>query len=643
MERHPHARVDGDHREHSSKAGHRQPPEARAGGVPPRASHAVTGSPPGDRADPPPEPAQGPDPVTAGARFSAFAAAWERSLPRANFVPGGRARRTEILRALTGQVHTALTGPVADPHAGFRAGAELVRNCLTDPQVMAASMRILRQRLLTDLEIVGRAPADRLAELIEQFALGFTTALRDRVRDAAEDISRDEREAWRAHQQQLQHQVRQALLRDPLTGLPNRAALTSYLDAVIAGKPSARIGVCVLNVQRFAAINDTYGTVIADRLLQDAARQLRSLATARSYYLAHLGGDTFAVVAEDTTGPDDAVKAADAALQLLRHPLRADGHLVSVTAKAGIVERRAGGSSSGDLLRAAAMALTWARRDHPGTAWVLFDPAREALDIRRHQLTHALPDAVRGGQFALAYQPIIRLCDNTIIGMHALPRWNHPTVGAVPAGEFLDLAERTGVLIPLSTRLLNAACARAATWQSSPESPVLSIDCATTHLRDPGIVTAVTAALDSSGLPPGRLQLAVAQDALRDSSDDIAFTLDGLARTGIRIALNNTGGPANLAESPISTVILDPRLLDGLDVYLPTYMSSSTTLAWLIEMFHDLARTVTAVNVNRRDQLEALTDLGCDSARGNYLAHPMAPEAADQLFTAGNRPPADPG
>ncbi|MDG6108721.1 bifunctional diguanylate cyclase/phosphodiesterase [Dactylosporangium aurantiacum] len=585
----------------------------------------MTGSPPEFPADPP---------LTADARVSAFAAVWERSLPRTNFIPGGRARRTQILRTLTGQLHAAVTGPVADPHAGFRAGAELVRNCLTDPRVMAASMRVLRQRLLADLGLVGPAPQDRLAELLEQLALGFTTALRDQVRDAAEGIGRDEREAWRAHQQHLQHQVRQALLRDPLTGLPNRAALTTYLGTVIAGKPSARIGVCVLNVQRFAAINDTYGTVTADRLLQDAARRLRSLATARSYYLAHLGGDTFAVVAEDTTGPDDAVKAADAALQLLQRPLRAGGQLVSVTARAGIVERPVRGGRAGDLLRAASMALSWARQD-PTTAWALFEPAREALDIRRHQLTHALPDAVHRDELVIEYQPIIRLRDNTVIGMHALPRWNHPTIGPVPAGEFLDLAERVGVLIPLSIQLLRTACARAATWQSGPEAPTLSIDCAVTHLRDPGIVAAVIAALDAGGLPPDRLQLVVAQDALHDPGGDLAFTLDGLARTGISVAVNNTGSPANLAESPVSTVVLDPRLLDGLDVYLPNYLASSTTLAWLIQLFHDLSRTVTAIDVNRRDQLEALNDLGCDSARGDYLAHPMTPEAADRLFSPG--------
>ncbi|MFF5228984.1 EAL domain-containing protein [Dactylosporangium sp. NPDC000521] len=602
----------------------------------------MTASHPEPRASPAQEPGHGNGPP-ADDLVTAFAAAWERSLPRTNFVAGGRARRRQILQDLTRRLLGALTGPVADPHAGYWVGGALVRNAMSDPQIMAASMRILRQRLLADLRITGQASEDRLAVLIEQMALGFTTTLQNRVRDAAEGVSRDEREAWRSHQQQLQQQVRHALLHDPLTGLPNRAALTAFLDTVIARKPATRIGVCLLNLQRFAAINDTFGTGIADRLLQDIARRLRGLAIERDHYLAHLGADTFALVAEDTTGPDDAVKAADAALRLVQHPCRVGGHDLPITAKAGIVERAAGGNSPGGLLRAAAMALTWARRDAPATSWSLFEPAREALDIRRHQLTHTLPAAVRGGDFTLAYQPVVRLRDNTITGMHALPRWNHPRLGPVPAREFLDLAERIGLVTPLSTHLLHAACARAATWQSAPEPPTLSIDCATTHLRDPNIVTTVTDALDASGLPPGRLQLAVTQDALSESSDAIAFTLDGLARTGIGIAVNNTGGPAHLAESPISTVILDPRLLDGIDVYLPTYRSSITTLAWLVEMFHDLARTVTATNVHRRDQLEALNDLGCDTARGDYLAHPMTPEAADQLFNPDSRPfPASP-
>ncbi|MEV4518494.1 bifunctional diguanylate cyclase/phosphodiesterase [Dactylosporangium sp. NPDC049525] len=570
--------------------------------------------------------------------IAALAAAWGRSLDRTNFVPGGRARRAQVLHTLTRQLHHALTALVDDPEAGFGIGTELVRNAMSDPQILATSMRVLRQRALTDLRIDDPVAAERLDALVEQLALGFTTELRDRVRRAAEDISRDEREAWRTHQQQLQQQVRHALLHDPLTGLANRAALTAYLDVVIAEKPSTRIGVCLLNIQRFGAINDTFGTATADRLLQDAAQRLRGLAIEREYYLAHLGGDTFTLVVEDTTGPDDAVKAADSALRLLRHPWRTDGHDLSITARAGIVERPTRMSSTGELLRAAAMALTWVRHDNPSTSWTLFEPAREALDIRRHHLTHALPGALRRGELTLAYQPIIRLRDNTIVGMHALPRWTHPIAGEVPATEFLDLAERIGILVPLSAHLLHLACARAATWQSTPEPPMLSIDCTITELRDQGILTTVIAALDNTDLPPNRLQLAVAQDALHDPGDDIAFTLDGLARTGVHIAVNNTGGPAHLAESPVSTVILDPRLIRGLDVTLPTYASGANTLAWLIEMFHDLARTVTATTIDSRGQLEALSDLGCDTARGNYLAHPMTPEAADQLFNPRNHP-----
>ncbi|MEU0562745.1 EAL domain-containing protein [Dactylosporangium sp. NPDC006015] len=593
----------------------------------------MTGIQPRPQADPLREPA---------GEVTQFAAVWERSLPRTNFVPGGRARRLHVLQTLTRRMLTAVTGPAADPQAGFRVGRDLVDSGMSDPQIMAASVRVLRLRLLTDLRIAGQDAADRLTVLTDQLALGFATTLQDVIRRAAEDVGRDERVAWRTHQQHLQQQVRHALLHDPLTGLPNRAAFTAYLEVVIAGKPTARIGVCLLNIQRFGAINDTFGTTTADQLLQLTGHRLHGLATGRDYYLAHLGADTFALAVEDTTGPDDAIKAADAALPLLRHPCRIDGHDLSVTAMAGIVERPAAQSSPGDLLRAAAMALTWARHDNPAASWTLFAPAREALDVRRHQLTHALPGAVGRGELTLTYQPIIRLRDNTIVGMHATPRWTHPEFGPVPASEFLDLAERVGVLIPLAARLLRDACARAATWQSTPEPPMLSVDCTITQLRDPTILTTVTAALDASGLPSGRLQLAIAQEALHDLSDDIAFTLDGLARTGIHVAVNNTGGPAHLAESPVSTVILDPRLLDGIDAYLPTYLSSTTTLAWLIAMFHDLDRTVTAIDVDHRDQLEALNDVGCDTARGGYLAHPMTGTAADQLFNPSNRPPPTP-
>ncbi|WP_433221362.1 EAL domain-containing protein [Dactylosporangium sp. CS-047395] len=598
--------------------------------------------PPETPADKPQKALPIPCPLVDNDRVTTFAAAWERSLSRANFVPGGRARRTQILHTLTQNLLNALTSPADHPQAGFEVGSDLVRNALSDPQVLGASMRILRLRLLAELRIDSAAATARLAALIEQLALGFTTTLRDHARRAAEDVNRDEREAWRAHQMQLQHQVRHALLHDALTSLPNRAALTAYLDVVISEKPSTRIGVCLLNIRQFGAINHTHGTATADRILQLAAQRLHGLATERDYYLAHLGGDTFALVAEDTAGPDDAIKAADSALRMLHHQYWPTGNQLSITARAGVVERPIDLSTASDLLRAAALALAWTRQDNPTTSWTLFDQAREAQDMRRHQLTNALPLALSRGDFTLGYQPIIRLRDNTIIGMHALPRWSHPDLGTVPAGEFLALAEQLGLLVPLSTHLLQTACSRAKTWQSAPEPPMLTFDCPLSQLRDRNVVTTIVAALDTTALPPSRLQLAVAQDALHDLSDATAFTLDGLARTGIQIAVNNTGGPAHLAESPVSTVILDQRLTDALDLARPAYASSATTLAWLIEMFHDLARTVTAAHVNNRDQLHALSDLGCDTARGNYLAHPMTPEAADRLFNPKNPPPRTP-
>ena len=607
---------------------------------------------------------------SADERVAAFAATWDRTLPAGtSFVRGGRARRRQLLEGFTNRLVAALRGPDFDRHDGYRVGHDMVHAALADPKILLASSRLLREQLLDAVGRPDARAAGRLTELLDELAHGFTTAMRAQVWAAAESLGRGERAAWRDRQRALERQVNHALMHDPLTGLPNRAGLI----ALLRDGATDRRAVCLVNLRRFGAVNQLLGHEAGDRLLRGIAGRLRALAAERGHALAHLGGDTFALVAAGTTGVDDAVKIADAVLRVVPAAWPIDGHDVPVTARAGVVECAAGAAGPDELLRQASMALDWAR--HDGTAWALYDAGRAAAHLRRHERANALPEALSAGAVTAAYQPIVRLEDHAVVGMHALPRWVHPATGPVPEAELLRLAEQTGLLAALGRRLLAEACARAARWtdgahigRPAPRSvegahdagthdgrprlgrparkptgaPYVSLDLTAEQLRHPDFAATVTGVLRDTGLPAGRLHLAVPEHALHDPTDAAAFALDGLDRAGVRIAVTQVGiGHANLTATPVHSVRLVPQLISGLDPIEPGHRSNLSMARWLIAMFHDLAISVTATGVDHRGQMTALQLLECDSGLGRSLGQPMTADAADTLFGLPHLPPAD--
>ncbi|MGI5241272.1 EAL domain-containing protein [Dactylosporangium sp. CA-139066] len=606
---------------------------------------------------------------SADERVAAFAATWDRTLPAGtSFVRGGRTRRRRLLEGFTHRLVAALRGADFDRADGYRVGHDMVYAALADPRVLLASSRLLREQLLDAVGLRDARAAGRLTELLDELAHGFTTAMRAQVWAAAESLGRGERAAWRDRQRDLERRVNHALMHDPLTGLPNRAGLIALLRDGGAG----RRAVCLVNLRRFGAVNQLLGHEAGDRLLRGIAERLGALAAERGHDLAHLGGDTFVLVAAGTTGVDDAVKIADAALRAVPVAWKVDGHDVPVAARAGVVECAAGSAGPDELLRQASMALDWAR--HDGTAWAVYDAGRATAHLRRHERANALPEALTAGTVTAAYQPIVRLEDHAVVGMHALPRWVHPATGPVPEAELLRLAGQSGLLPRLGRRLLAGACARAARWPDNAHAgrlprrlpggphdagrhdgrprterpartpvgaPFVSLDVTVEQLRHPDFAATVAGVLRDTALPPARLHLAVPEHALHDPTDAAAFALDGLDRAGVRIAVAQVGiGHANLTATPVHSVRLDPQLISGLEPTEPGHRSNLSMTRWLISMFHDLAISVTATGVDLRGQMTALQLLECDAGLGRALGKPMTADAADALFGLPQLPPA---
>jgi diguanylate cyclase (GGDEF)-like protein len=569
--------------------------------------------------------------------LAGFGASWERAVARTNFLPGGRARARTTLEGLAQRLVVALRAEPFDAAPGYQVGVDLVAAHISSPRALGHTLTLLHQRLLSDLGITDEAAAERLAELAGQLATGFTEALRDRALTAAEGINNAERAAWRDKQHALHGRLQHALLHDQLTGLPNRPALMRWLATLVADAPAGdRLGILLLNLDRFKAVYDSLGPDRGDQLLLAVARRLRLLAVRDGHYLAHLGGDEFALVVGRTTGTDDVVKVADEVLRALPGRFSIDGHQIPVSARGGIVERPAAGADPFELLRAAHITLGWVRSDHR-TRWTVFDSERNAAEVARHELTAAMPSALGRGEFTLDYQPLVDLADRTVVGVEALARWRHPTLGVLGPARFISLAEDTGLIEPLGLYLLERACAQAASWQRlGPTRPLVSVNLAVAQMRDPGLSTAVATILDRTGLPPDRLQLEVTENAIVDTCDATLTALHTLADLGVRLAIDDFGtgysSLAYLSEIPIHSIKLAAGFLRGLDTSPPARRSNNTLLPALISLGHDLGLSVTAEGIETAAQTERLAGLGCDLGQGFHLGRPTTPEAITTLI-----------
>ncbi|MCW2638308.1 MAG: hypothetical protein JWP76_614, partial [Dactylosporangium sp.] len=318
----------------------------------------------------------------------------------------------------------------------------------------------------------------------------------------------------------LQTRLRHQALHDPLTQLPNRTLFFERLGQILddAGE-DARIGVCYLDVDGFKMINDTLGHDMGDYLLLAVARKLYSAVSGPGKLVARTGGDEFVVLVEHSAGPDQLVEIAEAALAAVRAPVQLGGHEITVSASVGVVERAAHTTSATELMKAADTTLHWAKRDGKNR-WALFDADRHAHEVTKFELSAGLPAALERGEFLVEYQPLVRLHDETVMGVEALVRWRHPKLGLLGPDRFIEMSEETGLIVPLGRWVLGEACRQAAAWrrQYPQVDLVTSVNLAVRQVQDPDIVAEVSAILEQNGLDPGSLQLELTERAVKGTA-----------------------------------------------------------------------------------------------------------------------------
>jgi diguanylate cyclase (GGDEF)-like protein/PAS domain S-box-containing protein len=409
--------------------------------------------------------------------------------------------------------------------------------------------------------------------------------------------------------------------RAQLTRLPGQGLADEWLRRAYAADGATRVGILSLDLDGFHAINDALGDDAGDRLLMSVVGRLQL--AAGDDLVTRSGGDEFAVLIADPADVADACRFADRLQAALATPFVIGSETVAVTASIGVAEAATADSCPTELRRSADVARTWAKAMGGGRR-VVFDHHRDAGEAARFELLRVLRGGINRSEFRLDYQPLIRLGDGRLSGVEALVRWDHPELGLLGPGRFIELAERNGAIVPLGRWVLETACARAVEWwhELGPDMPYVSVNVSPVQLARNGWLDEVVEVLDATGLPPEKLQLEITEQAVLADDATMMDALHAVGDAGVRLALDDFGtGWSSLAwlrRLPVHALKIDGSFIDGLRNPAPDPVDASIVKA-LIEMAHALRLEVTAEWVETALQAERLTEMGCDVGQGRWF------------------------
>ena len=420
-----------------------------------------------------------------------------------------------------------------------------------------------------------------------------------------------------------QARLLQAAFYDPLTGLPNRALFKDRLEVAFArakGREAAKFAVLFLDLDRFKLVNDSLGHRAGDELLVQIARRLESCRRAGDT-VARLGGDEFTLLVEGVAGEEEAIAVAERVHRALSPPFLVEGHEVFAGASIGIALGGPDTERVEHLLRDADTAMY--RAKVRSTRHAVFDSSMHQRAMAALRLENELRRALERGELRVHYQPIVDLRSGRTVGVEALVRWEHRDRGLVPPGEFIPLAEETGLVVPLGRWVLEEACRALSVL---PEALTLSVNLSGRQLLQPEFGEQLAAMLSRCGLHPGRLRLELTESMLIGNGAAAIEALDKLRATGVRLCIDDFGtGYSSLSylhELPIDSLKID-RSFIGAMVGDERKIKIVQTILMLGK---GLGIEVVAEGVETAEQADVLRRLGCERAQGYFFSRPGALE-----------------
>ncbi|WP_448624702.1 putative bifunctional diguanylate cyclase/phosphodiesterase [Geodermatophilus sp. URMC 64] len=424
---------------------------------------------------------------------------------------------------------------------------------------------------------------------------------------------------------------------DPLTGLPNRRALTDRLRHAVAlsRRRGLQVGLVHLNIDRFKAVNEALGHEAGDLLLSQVADRLR-WSTRVEDTAVRLGADEFLVVAEDVEDLDGLRALADRLLSVLDEPFVVGDREITLSASVGLT--LGNDMTPDDLLRQAQSALTRAKADGSRARIEVHEGALSSSEIDALQLETDLRHALDNDELRLFYQPIVHLADETLLGYEALIRWQHPTRGLLPPGAFLDAAENNRLTSKLGAWVLRQACHDAVTW---PSELRVHVNISARHLAEDGFSELVSEALAESGLAPERLELEITESTALFAAEATLHSVAVVTEQGVTLALDDFGTGYSaitaLHRLPIHTVKIDRSFVADV-VHEP---STAALVHGLLQLGRGMGLQVIAEGIEDLDQADWLLRHGCAMAQGFAFGRPAPlPSPAELLIREVTEAPA---
>ena len=409
---------------------------------------------------------------------------------------------------------------------------------------------------------------------------------------------------------------------DTLTGLPNRSMFRERLYLALEDAAATPLAIFSLDLDRFKAVNDTWGHPAGDWLLKSVAERLQRCLHNETDIVARFGGDEFVIIQFNFKGIAHAEKLAKRIVEVIAKPFRDKNRDMHVGISLGISVFPDDGSDADTLLKNADTALYRAKSEGRNL-YRFFEPGMDAMVQARRALEVDLETALPRREFDLDFQPLMNIESGEIIGAEALMRWHSPARGTVAPDEFIPVAEETGLIVPLGEWALRTACAAAASW---PAGVRIAVNVSAVQLKSGGFARSVISALAFSGVPANQLELEITETVLMDESETVLKTLRQLRELGIRIALDDFGtGYSSLGylrRFPVDKIKIDRSFIHDLG-----NRDTAAIVRTIIGLGAELGITVTAEGVETEAQLDFLRANDCVEAQGYLIGVPS--KAAD--------------
>ena len=438
---------------------------------------------------------------------------------------------------------------------------------------------------------------------------------------------------------------------DALTNLPNRTLFLDRLQRSVsraARHPEYRFAVMFVDLDRFKSVNDSLGHEAGDQLIVEVVQRL--LASLRQDErqngagappkrphgddtLARFGGDEFTVLVDELRDPADAVRIADRIQERLAAPFALMGQEIFTTASIGIVLSGPVARTADEIIRDADIAMYRAKARGRARAEV-FDGAMHDHAVQRLRLETDLRRALERDEYRLHYQPVVSLADGRVVGCEALVRWQRPEHGLVFPGDFIAVAEETGIVVPMGRWVLREACRQAKAWQRADQPLTMAVNASPKQFSQPDLVEHVHQALEDSGLEASALTLEITEGVVMEDASRAGATLAQLTALGVSASIDDFGtghsSLSRLLHFPVTTLKIDRSFTRGIH----TDRGSHAIVLTIVTLAHSLGMRVVAEGIETKEQLVELRALGCDYGQGYLFSKPLEPEAFEEWLAA---------